>query len=133
MTPLIRDVCYGACMHSRWDEAPDFGELLSAIITSTGLSQREIAELAGVSHSQISRWKAGAHQPGYAAMMRLGTELRYAYPSLGDLTPSLVKLAGYPAPGAEKGLPESDRDILRRLRDHAAGSPPAAAGNGGKA
>jgi transcriptional regulator with XRE-family HTH domain len=117
-------------MHSRWDEAPEFGELLSAILASTGLSQREVADLAGVSHSQVSRWKAGGHQPGYAAMMRLGTELAKAYPALGDLTPRLIQLAGYPSPGGSTGLAEDDRDILRRLREYAEGTRPGAASCG---
>lgn len=85
-------------MHSRWDEAPAFSDLLAAIIEGTGLSQRELADLAGVSHSQVSRWKAGEHQPGYGPMLRLGAELLKDYPSLGDLTPELLRLAGYPPP-----------------------------------
>jgi len=70
-----------------------------------------------VSHSQVSRWKAGSHQPGYAAMMRLGAELRKAHPGLGDLAPRLLRLAGYPAADGSDGRAPGLTDEERRVAD----------------
>jgi transcriptional regulator with XRE-family HTH domain len=86
-------------MHSddgQWNPA-EFGSVLEAIKDATGMSQRDLAGLAGVHHSQVSRWKKGTHQPGYDKVVRLAAASRDKYPELGDLTPALLKAAGYGA------------------------------------
>jgi transcriptional regulator with XRE-family HTH domain len=86
--------CYGACMHSRWDK-PRFRDLLAQAMATAGMSQREAADLAGVSHSQISRWMSGAHQPGYENIRQLGAALRDRQPGMPDITAPLLEAAGY--------------------------------------
>jgi transcriptional regulator with XRE-family HTH domain len=83
-------------MHSlsRWDK-DRFGALLDELISSTGLSQREIADLADVHHSQVSRWRAGTHRPGFDKVAALGAGVRRKFPQVPDYTSRLLDAAGY--------------------------------------
>jgi transcriptional regulator with XRE-family HTH domain len=109
-------------MHSRWDEA-EFRRLLQSAIDDTGLSQREVAGLAGVSHSQISRWMNGLHRPSYDNVRQLAGGLQQLRPSLGDLTAPLLRAAGYgdPLTAEERAAAEAFIAALRegRARIHA--------------
>lgn len=87
-------------MHGQWDK-PRFRKLLAGAMEAYGLSQREVADLAGVSHSQVSRWMSGAHRPDYENTRQLGAALAERG---RDLTIPLLFAAGYDASGADIAL-----------------------------
>lgn len=101
LPPGFRTRCYGACMHT-WDKEL-LRRLLVMITDETGISQRKLADLAGVHHAQVSRWKSGMHRPDYDAMARLGAALRRDYPRLPDLTQELLAATGRGTPGSPAG------------------------------
>lgn len=107
-------------MQSRWQQAR-FSKLLSRALTMSGVSQAQIADRAGVSHSQLSRWKAGTHRPDYDSIEAVGNVLAELVPAERDLTARLLSLAGY---GAHFG---AFRDALSSADDNAGRS----AGAGG--
>lgn len=78
----------------------------------TGLSKSEIARIAGVHRSQVSRWVSGEQQPSYERAMRLAAHLRRDHP---ELAAELVAAAGYgePEPQPESSIPA---DVLRVIR-----------------
>jgi len=91
-------------MHT-WDKEL-LRRLLILITDETGMSQRKLAELAGVHHAQVSRWKSGMHRPDYESMTRLGAALRKEYPKLPDLTGALIAATGRSAHDeAPPGIP----------------------------
>lgn len=87
-------VCYVARMHPGWDPA-QLSALIDGIRETTGLTQRKLALLAGVHHSQISRWKSGEHRPAYDQITRLATALTEGYPDLAEEAAQLPAAAGY--------------------------------------
>lgn len=87
-------VCYGARMHPGWDPA-ELSRLIDAIRESSGLTQRKLAVLAKVHHSQITRWKSGEHRPAYDQITRLATALTEGYPDLAEEAAQLPAAAGY--------------------------------------
>jgi transcriptional regulator with XRE-family HTH domain len=88
-------------MHT-WDKEL-LRRLLILIVDETGISQRKLADLAGVHHAQVSRWKSGMHRPDYESMARLGAALRSGYPQLPDMTQALLAATGRGAPDAPAG------------------------------
>lgn len=99
LPPGFHVPCYGACMHT-WDKEL-LRRLLVMITDETGISQRKLGELAGVHHSQVSRWKSGMHRPDYESMARLGAGLHREFPKFPDLTPELLAATG-------RGTPSED-------------------------
>lgn len=100
--------CYLACMQRM--DGRRLAELTRYILEDTGLSQRGLARLAGVSESQVSRWLHGDTQPKYETVQALATALARDYPGLAGVVPDLFAAAGYE--GAN--LPPDPRpDIVR--------------------
>jgi transcriptional regulator with XRE-family HTH domain len=98
-------------MHSAWDRARLRG-LIEAITAATGLTQRQLAELADVSHSQVSRWKDGSHQPNYASIRRLAARLLAEYPQVAALATELLPAAGYDVAVEAEPRPPQPFDII---------------------
>jgi transcriptional regulator with XRE-family HTH domain len=63
-----------------------------AKLEGAGLSQPEMARMAGVSQSTVNRWSRGRVQPGYGAVRRLAVA---AYRTRPDLARELVEASGY--------------------------------------
>lgn len=107
--------CYGACVHQDWSPA-ELSRLIDQITADTGMSQRALAKIAGVHHSQISRWKSGGHQPGYDRITRLATGITEARPEIDPaIIPALYRAAGYGAGFTTP--PPSVRQQLREIGD----------------
>jgi transcriptional regulator with XRE-family HTH domain len=96
-----------------------------------GLSRQDVATLAGVNPSQVSRWIAGANRPNFDALQNLAravTERNSSLPE-GERCPdlpgaldALITAAGYgggdpdqPAASPLSGLPADLAAILRLL------------------
>lgn len=62
-------------MHIAWIPV-QLAETLTAIQDVTGMSQREIARIAGVNRSQVNRWSHGESQPGYDKITRVALAIR---------------------------------------------------------
>src|SRR6185437_3820034 len=90
----LSPACYVAYMHNGWDSAK-FRDLLKRIMDETGLSQRDVADLAGISRPQVSRWLSGAHRPNFDALQKFATAAR-RYPGQEDAVAGLLAAAGYP-------------------------------------
>lgn len=82
------------CVHQGWSPA-ELSRLIDAIRESSGLTQRKLASLAAVHHSQVSRWKSGEHRPAYDQITRLSTALARDYPDLIEEAAQLPPAAGY--------------------------------------
>ena len=63
-----------------------------ARLEDTGLSQPNMARLAGVSQSTVNRWSRGKVQPGYAAVRKLAVAVWRKHPALAK---ELVEASGY--------------------------------------
>lgn len=117
-------LCYGACMHNGWDPR-SFGKLIEDIVRVAGISQNRIAALAGVHHSQVSRWKTGMHRPDYDQIAKLAAGLSEAHPELGALAPALFRAAGYGA-----GFSAADQDVVSAAGSADVTRLPSSAGTG---
>jgi transcriptional regulator with XRE-family HTH domain len=85
-------------MHSsRWDRGT-FRQALTQIMTRANLSQQDVADIAGMSRPQVSRWAAGAHRPNFDPVTRLAAWVRRNHPDLTGLADDLVAAAGYGQP-----------------------------------
>lgn len=82
------------CVHQGWTPA-ELSRLIDAIRESSGLTQRKLASLAAVHHSQVSRWKSGEHRPAYDQITRLAAALTEGYPDLAEEAAALPAAAGY--------------------------------------
>ncbi len=74
------------------------------VLKDSGYGQADLASLASVSRSQVSRWASGAHRPGYDALRRLAEALLGARPDLRDVISSLCAAAGYPGIASDLGI-----------------------------
>jgi len=67
-----------ATYHRQQTERADFCELAWLLIKyrmDKGLSQQELAELVGTSHSQISRIESGRHRTNFDSLLRIARAL----------------------------------------------------------
>jgi transcriptional regulator with XRE-family HTH domain len=78
----------------------------------TGLTKADIARIAGVHRSQVSRWVSGEQRPSYERTMRLAAHLRREHPELAG---ELVAAAGY-GPVEDGPEPSVPPDVLRVIR-----------------
>src|SRR5258708_34418422 len=73
-------------------------------MTDAGLSKSDIAKIAGVHRSQVSRWFTGETRPTYDTAMRLAAGITHdGHPELAD---EFVIAAGYGGPAALPPKPE---------------------------
>jgi transcriptional regulator with XRE-family HTH domain len=77
-----------------WDSAR-FREVLRLIKDRTGLSQEQLANLAGRHRTQFNRWTRAENKPGYDAVARLASEIIASHPEAADLAKELLTSAGY--------------------------------------
>lgn len=100
--------CYVAPMHSPWDRA-GLRRVLRRLLKDTGLTPQDIADMAGVSRPQVSRWMSGTNRPGFDATAKLARAIQAGYPGQRDLATGLLAAAGYPhghaANGASRPMP----------------------------
>lgn len=87
-----------------WD-APALAEALKRL-RDRGYSASDLAALAGISRSQMSRWTSGGHRPGYDALRSLTTSLLEAHPSdeYRSIIADLCAAAGYPGIASDLGV-----------------------------
>jgi transcriptional regulator with XRE-family HTH domain len=88
-----------------------FREALGRLRDRSGLSDADLARLAGKSRSQVNRWSRAENQPGFDGLRTLATNLaREGYPAeIVNLAGDLIRAAGYstesagapPVPDAE--------------------------------
>src|SRR5215469_9063524 len=64
-------------------------------VSDTGLTRSDIARIAGVHRSQVSRWFRGEQRPGYDSAMLIAGYLRQQHPDLAD---EFTAAAGYGGP-----------------------------------
>src|SRR5258708_38965105 len=73
-------------------------------MTDAGLSKSDIAKIAGVHRSQVSRWFTGETRPTYDTAMRLAAGITHdGHPELAD---EFVIAAGYGGPAPLPPEPE---------------------------
>lgn len=85
---------YFACMHSAWDGGR-FKLALQRLMQEAGLERQDIAQLAGINRSQVSRWISGANRPRFDALQSLATAVRLQHPDLDALVAEMIQAAGY--------------------------------------
>lgn len=102
------------CMHTtspsnspEWNSL-DFARTVKAL-RQWGYSATALADRAGVSRSQVSRWGSGAHRPGYESIRRLAESIvgEAPLPDVLDLVVDLCRASGYPGIAADLGLTET--------------------------
>ena len=83
-----------------------------------GLSQGDIAKLAGVNRSQVNRWARGEHRPAYDRALRLARATAARMPAVAA---RFMTAAGYtwdgradPAPEREPPIPPDLLALIRR-------------------
>jgi len=94
---------------------PDFGELLSAHVSRSGISDSEVARRAGVSRATLIRWKEGlTARPRYredvlrcAEVLRLTPEERDELLIAADFEPEAPPPEAMPPQPVQGSLPES--------------------------
>lgn len=89
-----------------WD-APAFARTIR-LLKDHGLTITDLATLAGVHRSQVSRWSSGAHRPGYDPLQRLAESLLSERPELRPVIIDLCAHAGYPGIASDLGLTPAD-------------------------
>ncbi|MFI7628457.1 helix-turn-helix domain-containing protein [Microbispora rosea] len=103
-----------------------FAALIDRILDVTGLNKAQLASLAGMNPSQLSRWMSGASRPRFESVAALGEALQSRHPEAGVGPRELIEAAGYKAPASA--------DEARNLAAvESAAEPPTAAeaGDGG--
>lgn len=82
-------------MRNRWDPAL-FSAIFQPALEAAPISQAQVADRAGVSHSQLSRWKEANHRPDYDNLAAIGAVLEELLrrPGFRD---ELLDAAGYDA------------------------------------
>ncbi len=106
-------------------DVPDtqrLGWLLREIRARARLSQEDLAHMAGVGRSQVSRWETGQHAPAYRNIRQLAVRLSADCPEVDEWSGELVEAAGYGPPPAPAWRPEDllkpgDPDGFRRLAE----------------
>ncbi|MFC4565518.1 helix-turn-helix domain-containing protein [Nocardiopsis mangrovi] len=97
-----------------WD--PDrFRTALHAIRDGLDVRQTQLAEWAGVSPPQVSRWLGGRSRPGYDSIRRLQRAILSTAPERLALVQGIGDAAGYPGfptsrPGGPTAVPDADAD-----------------------
>jgi transcriptional regulator with XRE-family HTH domain len=86
-----------------------------AAIEDAGLSKSDIAKIAGVHRSQVSRWFSGEHRPGYDPAMRVAGYLRREHPRLADEFTAAAGYGGPAEPEPESPVPPELTALIRRL------------------
>lgn len=94
---------YFARMHTAWDGAR-FQAALQRLMQDAGLERQDIAELAGIDRSQVSRWISGANRPRFDALQQLARAVRSGYPGSAGMVSEMLLAAGYPD-GAAAAVP----------------------------
>jgi len=120
-------------MHAQyWDRAA-VRRLTNELIDETDLPRTDLASLAGVAPSQISRWSAGRTRPGQDKLEQLRTSLTERFGGepaerIDRIMVGLIRAAGYPVddqrvtddPDEQSiralGLPPAETEILLSLR-----------------
>lgn len=105
---------YDVCMHGTWNGT----RVAAAIIQlkDAGMSEANIALLAGVSRATANRWARGANRPDHDSVQRLAARVWHDHPGTAR---ELVEAAGYPwrEPDAASAppliAPEVEADIRR--------------------
>jgi transcriptional regulator with XRE-family HTH domain len=98
-------------MHS-WQSARQAAAFAAA--ERTGLTKSDIARIAGVHRSQVSRWVSGEQRPSYDRAMRLAAYLRQGHADLAD---ELVAAAGYDGSaeqGPDSAVPAEVLAVIRK-------------------
>ena len=94
-------------MHSTSPSAWDAPALADALwrLRDRGYSASDLASLAGISRSQMSRWTSGGHRPGYDALRSLTAALLEANPTdeYRGIIADLCVAAGYPGIASDLG------------------------------
>lgn len=82
--------------------------LIDRIQDETGLNKAQLAGMAGINPSQLSRWTSGATRPQHKSMVDLGEALKARFPGLGVDGRALAAAAGYDfeSPAAPPDMPE---------------------------
>lgn len=83
-------------MHAKFWDPDAVGRAVRALVEATGMPGTDLARLAGVSPSQVSRWSQGRTRPRQEALVRLRRELDGRSAEIDALLVDLVRAAGYP-------------------------------------
>lgn len=104
-------------MHAKFWDPDAVGRAVRGLVEMTGASNAELARLAGVSPSQVSRWSKGQTRPGQEALVRLRAELaERAEVDADDVLVTLLRAAGYPV---EENLDRASSGLDDDLTDDA--------------
>ncbi len=72
-----------------------FAALIDRILGATGLNKAQLASIAGMNPSQLSRWIGGSTRPRFESLVTLGEALKARHPQAGVGPQDLVRAAGY--------------------------------------
>lgn len=92
--------------------------LIDRIQDETGLNKAQLAGMAGINPSQLSRWTSGATRPQHKSMVDLGEALKARFPGLGVDGRALAAAAGYDfesptaSPGAVEQTSQEEADAI---------------------
>lgn len=120
-------------MHAQYWDRGAVSRLTNELIDETGLPRTDLASLAGVAPSQISRWSSGRTRPGQARLEQLRASLADRLGGepadrVDRIMVALIRAAGYPVddqrvtedPDEQNiralGLPPAETEILLSLR-----------------
>lgn len=83
-------------------------------VEATGLTRSDIARIAGIHRSQVSRWISGEQRPSYERTMRVAAHLRRE--DRGELAEQLITATGYGVPAEPVPELDDDPETLEVLR-----------------
>jgi transcriptional regulator with XRE-family HTH domain len=68
-----------------------FGEKLHQLRTAAGMSQKALAEAAGLVQGAVAHWESGTREPGWASVLALCKALGVECTAFADCKPGGVK------------------------------------------
>lgn len=103
-------------MHTTSPPGWDAAALSDALkrLKDLGHTFASLADLAGISRSQMSRWFSGGHRPGYDATRALATGLLTAHPTdeYRVIVHDLCAAAGYPGIAVDLGATHRTGEVV---------------------
>lgn len=89
-----------------------FGDQLKTLRVAKGMSQKQLADAAGLSQQAVATYELNTREPGWSAVQRLASVLGVdcrAFQAEGDAPPPPPAKPGRPKKAAEPGPPAEGR------------------------
>lgn len=102
---------------TEWDRDL-LADTLRKIMNAAGLSQLDVARLAGRNRTMVSRWLSGEFRPAFAAARSFSMALTNKHPEMAELAGQFMTAAGYGdsyTPAGEESTGPIDVQQLRAI------------------